>query len=111
MESTIAINQASERVKSKQQDIARQWPNNAKSKTKRNGTHVLDARALLDLAVTRDCVEYKSRQAVFTQGDPATSALHIQESGVKVSVVNEIVACLCGFLLAAERFARSQGNT
>lgn len=110
MESVIAISQALERVKSRQLDIARQWPSNAKSNTKRNGTHVLDARALLDLAVTRSCVEYKSKEAVFTQGDPATSALYLQESGVKPSVVNEIVACLCGVLLAAERSARSQGN-
>jgi hypothetical protein len=102
------MGQASEGVKSRQVDAAREWPNNLKSGTKRKGTQAFDVRALLDLAVTQNCVEYKSKEIVFAQSDPATSARWVQEGGVTLS--QEIVACLCGFLLTVERFARPQGN-
>jgi CRP/FNR family transcriptional regulator, cyclic AMP receptor protein len=51
---------------------------------------VFDVQAFLHSAgVARKVVEYESKETVFTQGDPATSVLYIQQGGVKLSVVNE----------------------
>ena len=50
-----------------------------------------DAQAFLDSAgVARRVVEYRSSQKVYSQGDPATTVMYVQEGGVKLSVVNEV---------------------
>jgi CRP/FNR family cyclic AMP-dependent transcriptional regulator len=49
-----------------------------------------DAQAFLDSAgVARKVTEFKKRQTVFSQGDPARNVLYIQKGGVRLSVVNE----------------------
>src|ERR1700732_3275335 len=61
-----------------------------KPKTKLKGKHAFDAQAFLDSAgVARKVTEFKKKQAVFSQGDPAKSVLYIQKGGVRLSVVNE----------------------
>ncbi len=50
-----------------------------------------DAQAFLDSAgVARKVVQYRKSQKIYSQGDPATSVLYIQEGSVKLSVVNEV---------------------
>jgi CRP/FNR family transcriptional regulator, cyclic AMP receptor protein len=52
--------------------------------------NAFDAQAFLDSAgVARKVTEFKKKQAVFSQGDPAKSVLYIQKGGVRLSVVNE----------------------
>ena len=49
-----------------------------------------DAQHFLDSAgVATKVVEFKKKEAIFTQGDPATTVLYIQKGGVRLSVVNE----------------------
>jgi CRP/FNR family cyclic AMP-dependent transcriptional regulator len=51
---------------------------------------VFDAQAFLDSAgVARRVTEFKKKQAIFSQGDPAKQVLYIQKGGVRLSVVNE----------------------
>jgi CRP/FNR family transcriptional regulator, cyclic AMP receptor protein len=65
-------------------------PSNTQLKTRPEGKQVLDAQAFLkSVGVARKIVEYRSKDVVFTQGDPATSVLYIQKGGVKLTVVNE----------------------
>jgi CRP/FNR family transcriptional regulator, cyclic AMP receptor protein len=50
-----------------------------------------DVQAFLDSAgLSRKIVEFRRRQAIFTQGDPARNVLYIQQGGVKLCVVNEV---------------------
>src|ERR1700693_1935760 len=49
-----------------------------------------DAQAFLDSAgVARKVTEFKKKQVVFSQGDPAKNVLYIQKGGVRLSVVND----------------------
>jgi CRP-like cAMP-binding protein len=49
-----------------------------------------NAQAFLDSAgVARKVTEFKKKQTVFSQGDPARNVLYIQKGGVRISVVNE----------------------
>jgi CRP/FNR family transcriptional regulator, cyclic AMP receptor protein len=51
---------------------------------------VFDAQTFLDSAgVARKVAEFKKKEAIFSQGDPAKSVLYIREGGVRLSVVNE----------------------
>jgi CRP/FNR family cyclic AMP-dependent transcriptional regulator len=51
---------------------------------------VFDAQAFLDSAgVARSITEFKKKETVFSQGDPAKNVLYIQTGGVRLSVVNE----------------------
>jgi CRP-like cAMP-binding protein len=62
-----------------------------KSSIKRQQNHTFDAQAFLDSAgVARRPVEYRRSQEIYSQGDPATSVMFIQNGGVKLSVVNEV---------------------
>src|SRR6266853_1854717 len=62
-----------------------------KSKRKSEGQQPFDAQAFLDSAgVSRKVVVYRKLQKIYSQGDPATSVMYIQEGGVKLSVVNEV---------------------
>jgi CRP/FNR family transcriptional regulator, cyclic AMP receptor protein len=50
-----------------------------------------DAEAFLSSAgVARKIVEYRKSQKIFSQGDPATKVMYVQEGGVKLSVLNEV---------------------
>ncbi len=63
---------------------------NEKSERKLKGP-AFDAQAFLDSAgVSRKVVEYRKSQKIYSQGDPATSVIYIQQGGVKLSVVNEV---------------------
>jgi CRP/FNR family transcriptional regulator, cyclic AMP receptor protein len=49
-----------------------------------------DAQAFLDSAgVARKVTEFKRKELIFSQGDPAKKVLYIQGGGVRLSVVNE----------------------
>jgi CRP/FNR family cyclic AMP-dependent transcriptional regulator len=61
-----------------------------KTKIKSKEKPAFDAQAFLDSAgVARKVTEFKKKQAVFSQGDPANDVLYIQKGGVRLSVVNE----------------------
>jgi CRP-like cAMP-binding protein len=61
-----------------------------KPKIKSKEKPAFDAQAFLDSAgVARKVTEFKKKQAVFSQGDPAKSVLYIQKGAVRLSVVNE----------------------
>jgi CRP/FNR family transcriptional regulator, cyclic AMP receptor protein len=62
-----------------------------KPKIKLKDKRAFDVQAFLDSAgVARKIVEYRRSQKIYTQGDPATSVMYIQNGGVKLSVVNEV---------------------
>jgi len=49
-----------------------------------------DAQTFLDSAgLSRKIVEFKRKQIIYTQGDPANNVLYIQQGAVKLCVVNE----------------------
>jgi CRP/FNR family transcriptional regulator, cyclic AMP receptor protein len=49
-----------------------------------------DAQAFLDSAgVARKVADFRKKETIFTQGDPAKNVLYIQKGGVRLSVVNE----------------------
>ena len=49
-----------------------------------------DVQDFLDsTGVSRKVVEFKKKEVVFSQGDPAKNVLYIQKGGVRLSVVNE----------------------
>jgi len=65
-------------------------PRMARNANRAENGGVFDVQAFLHSAgVARKVVEYESKETVFTQGDPATSVLYIQQGGVKLVVVNE----------------------
>ena len=50
-----------------------------------------DAQAFLDSAgVARKIKEFKKADVIYSQGDPATTVMYIQEGGVRLSVINEV---------------------
>src|SRR6266436_6976411 len=62
-----------------------------KSKIKLKERRVFDAQAFLDSAgVSKKVVQYRKSQEIYSQGDPASTVMYIQEGGVKLSVVNEV---------------------
>jgi CRP/FNR family transcriptional regulator, cyclic AMP receptor protein len=55
-----------------------------------NGKRAFNAQDFLDsTGVARKIVEFKKKEPVFSQGDPAKNVLYIQKGGVRLSVVNE----------------------
>jgi CRP/FNR family cyclic AMP-dependent transcriptional regulator len=49
-----------------------------------------DLQDFLDTAgVSRKVAEFKKKETIFSQGDPAKNVLYIQKGGVRLSVVNE----------------------
>ena len=66
-------------------------PNRLKSGSKlANGKNAFNAQHFLDSAgVARKVTEFKKREAIFSQGDPAKNVLYIQKGAVRLSVVNE----------------------
>jgi CRP/FNR family transcriptional regulator, cyclic AMP receptor protein len=62
-----------------------------KSNKKLKQKLAFDAQAFLKSpGVARSVVEYRRSQKIYSQGDPATSVMYVQEGGVKLSVVNEV---------------------
>ena len=62
-----------------------------KSKIKLTEKLAFNAQDFLDSAgVARKVTEFKKKEAVFSQGDPAKNVLYIQKGGVRLSVVNEV---------------------
>jgi CRP/FNR family cyclic AMP-dependent transcriptional regulator len=50
-----------------------------------------NARAFLAHAgVARTIVQYRHQERVYSQGDPASTVIYLQQGGVKLSVVNEL---------------------
>jgi len=61
------------------------------SNTIDNKKHIFDAPAYLASAgVARKVVEYRKSEKAYSQGDPATHVLYIQQGGVKLTVVNPV---------------------
>src|ERR1700687_4785970 len=59
------------------------------SKPTINKKHIFNPRAYLASGgVARKVVEHRRSKRIFSQGDPATDVLYIQQGGVKLSVVN-----------------------
>jgi len=66
-------------------------PSNIKSKRKSTQKRAFDAQAFLDSAgAARRVVEYRRSRKIYSQGEPATSVMYIQNGGVKLSVVNAV---------------------
>ena len=66
-------------------------PGKTKPNIKLKQKVAFDAQAFLNSAgVARKIVEYRKLQKIFSQGDPATKVMYVQEGGVKLSVVNEV---------------------
>ena len=62
-------------------------PSTRKSTQKR----AFNSQAFLNSAgVARRVVEYQASEKIYSQGDPATSVMYIQQGGVKLSVVNQV---------------------
>jgi CRP/FNR family cyclic AMP-dependent transcriptional regulator len=60
------------------------------SKIKPREKRAFNVRAFLDSAgVARRILQYRRLQKIYSQGDPATSVMYIQNGGVKLSVVNQ----------------------
>ncbi len=60
------------------------------SRTKTKKKSAFDAQVYLDsVGASRRVVEFQGKQAIFSQGDPASSVMYIQKGGVKFTVVNE----------------------
>src|SRR5258708_12432493 len=60
-----------------------------KSKRKSTQKRAFDSQAFLDSAgVARKVVEYRRSQKIYSQGDPATSVMYVQNGGVKLSFLN-----------------------
>jgi CRP-like cAMP-binding protein len=61
-----------------------------KPKIKSKEKPAFDVQAFLDSAgVARKVAEFKKKQEVFSQGDPAKNVLYIQKGAVRLSTVNE----------------------
>jgi CRP/FNR family transcriptional regulator, cyclic AMP receptor protein len=66
-------------------------PGTAKPNIKLKQKPAFDAQAFLNSAgVARKIVEYRKLQKIFSQGDPATGVMYVQQGSVKLSVVNEV---------------------
>jgi CRP/FNR family transcriptional regulator, cyclic AMP receptor protein len=90
METAVAVDFRSAGVKAMQAAAPRPRPSNTRFKTRLEEKQAFNAQAFLDsTGMGKKVVEYGSKEAVFTQGDPATSVLYIQKGGVKIAVVNE----------------------
>ena len=60
------------------------------ARTASKPTTTFNAQAFLDSdGISRQIVEYKRGEAIFTQGDPCDHVLYIQAGGVKLSVLSK----------------------
>jgi CRP-like cAMP-binding protein len=66
--------------------VAPKRPNRSKADAKK----AFDAHEFLDSAgVARKVAEFKTKETIFSQGDPCRGVFYIQKGGVRLSVVNE----------------------
>jgi len=64
---------------------------NSIAKINRKKMRAFDVQVFLDSAgVARTIAQYRRSQKIFSQGDPATSVMYIQQGGVKLSVVSAV---------------------
>jgi CRP/FNR family transcriptional regulator, cyclic AMP receptor protein len=62
----------------------------ALNRPKANGKNAFNAQDFLDSAgVARKVVEFRKKETIYSQGDPAMNVLYIQKGGARLSVVNE----------------------
>jgi CRP/FNR family cyclic AMP-dependent transcriptional regulator len=65
-------------------------PSDKKAKGTSSKQEVFDVQAFLDSAgLARKMAEFRKKETIFAQGDPAKNVLYIQKGGVRLSVVNE----------------------
>jgi CRP-like cAMP-binding protein len=69
----------------------RRVPKPHRSPSKANSkTSAFDVKSFLESAgLGRKVAKFAGKETVFTQGDPATKVMYVQEGGVKLTVVNE----------------------
>ena len=61
------------------------------NKIRSEKAHAFSAQAFLHSGgVARKVVQFRRSEKIYSQGDPATTVMYIQEGGVKLSVVNEV---------------------
>src|ERR1700676_3795272 len=61
------------------------------SNTDSNKKHIFNPQTYLASGgVARKVAEYQRSEKAYSQGDPATSVMYIQEGGIKLSVVNKV---------------------
>lgn len=90
MEIAMAVDPGSAGLKAMRAAAPRSWPSKTKIETRHAEKQVFDVQAFFNAAgVGRKVAVFESRETVFTQGDPATSVLYIQEGAVKFTVINE----------------------
>jgi CRP/FNR family cyclic AMP-dependent transcriptional regulator len=80
--------------------LSSEWPcymkvvarsSNTKSKRKSKQKLHFNVQGFLDSAgVARRVAEFQKSQTIYSQGDPATTVMYVQEGGVKLSVVNDV---------------------
>jgi CRP/FNR family cyclic AMP-dependent transcriptional regulator len=63
-------------------------PDHSEMKSKRKNT--FDPQVYFEsVGASRTAKNFKRKQAIFSQGDPADSIVYVQNGGVKLTVVNE----------------------
>jgi CRP/FNR family transcriptional regulator, cyclic AMP receptor protein len=66
-------------------------PAKINSKTKTARKPAFDPQVFLDSAgLARKLAEFRKKETIFSQGDPAKDVLYIQKGGVRLSVVNDV---------------------
>jgi CRP/FNR family cyclic AMP-dependent transcriptional regulator len=64
--------------------------NKASNRLKADAKMAFNAQDFLDSAgVARKVVEFRKKETIFSQGDPAKNVLYIRKGGVRLSVVND----------------------
>jgi len=90
MEIANAIDARSVGLKAMRAAAPGSWPSSTTFETRGNEKQGFDVQSFLNSAgAGKKILELKSKETVFTQGDPATSVLYIQKGIVKLTVVNE----------------------
>lgn len=82
-------------------------PAKINSKTKTARKPAFDPQVFLDSAgLARKLAEFRKKETIFSQGDPAKDVLYIQKGGVRLSVVNEVGKEAVVAVLGTGRFFR-----
>jgi CRP/FNR family cyclic AMP-dependent transcriptional regulator len=65
-------------------------PATISTRSKIKANEAFNAQEFLDSAgVARKIVEFKKKETIFSQGEPAKNVFYIQKGGVRLSVLNE----------------------
>ncbi len=90
MGTMIVVDQAQAGIHKPQVAMTREWRSHTRPAPKQKEIGAFEVGLFVDLAdVKTNCLEFESKEIVFTQSDPAKSVLFIQEGGVKLSVADE----------------------